>query len=292
MTDFVNELLERCTFPSGPITCAVSGGADSMTLLALATFGDNQVKAIHVDHGIRPDSEKEADLVRITAERFNADFESVKLQVEPGPNLEARARTARYEALPEDVLTGHTSDDQAETILLALIRGSAWHGLSGMRPSVRKPLLNLRRSETEDFCKKMEIEYFTDPSNIDPSFRRNRIRHEALPLLNMIADRDLAPILSRQADLIRTGADYISEQAHGVDPTNCEALTSIHPAVAFEVIRNWIWNSRSDEHPPDLATIERVLDVARLESIATDIGGGWRVARTNRVLRLEPPKEN
>ena len=92
--------------------------------------------------------------MRDVAKRFNADFESVKLQVEPGPNLEARARTARYKALPEDVLTGHTSDDQAETILLALIRGSAWHGLSGMRPSVRKPILNLRRSETEDFCKK------------------------------------------------------------------------------------------------------------------------------------------
>ncbi|MEG3586887.1 MAG: tRNA lysidine(34) synthetase TilS [Actinomycetota bacterium] len=292
MTNLIEELLAKCTFPEGPVVCAVSGGADSMALLALASATKRNVKAIHVDHGIRAGSEKEADLVHDVAKRFNADFEARKVHVESGPNLESRARLARYSVLPEDVLTGHTADDQAETILLALIRGSAWHGLSGMRPSVRKPILNLRRSETEALCEALKIEFFNDPSNQDLKFRRNRIRNEALPLLNEIAERDLAPLLARQADVLRAGADYITQQTMDIDPTDCETLIKVHPVLAREAIRNWIWKERNGNHPPDLATIERVLNVARLEMTATDIGGGWRVARTNRILRIEPPEEN
>lgn len=292
MTELIEELLARCTFPEGPVVCAVSGGADSMALLALASATNRKVTAIHVDHGIRAGSEKEADLVYEIAKRFNAGFETRKVHVERGPNLESRARLARFSVLPEDVLTGHTADDQAETILLALIRGSAWHGLSGMRPSVRKPILNLRRSETETLCEALKIEYFNDPSNEDLTYRRNRIRNEALPLLNEIAERDLAPLLARQADVLRAGADYIHQQTTEINPTDCEALIKIHPVLAREVIRNWIWKSRNNDHPPDLATIERVLNIARLEITATDIGGGWRVARTNRILRIEPPEEN
>jgi len=292
MMNLTEELLKKCTFPEGPLACAVSGGADSMALLALASFTGQKVKAIHVHHGIRPESEKEADLVHDAAKRFDADFESKKVEVAQGPNLESRARLARYGVLPDGVLTGHTADDQAETILLALIRGSAWHGLSGMRPSASKPILSLRRSETVELCQELKIDFFTDPSNKDLAFRRNRIRHEALPLLNEIADRDLVPLLSRQADLLRSGADFITQQTKNIDPTDCETLLETHPALAREAIRNWIWETRNNDHPPDLATIERVLEVARLEALATEIGGGWRVARTNRILRIEPPEEN
>jgi tRNA(Ile)-lysidine synthase len=161
-----------------------------------------------------------------------------------------------------------------------------------MRPSASKPILSLRRSETVELCQELKIDFFTDPSNKDLAFRRNRIRHEALPLLNEIADRDLVPLLSRQADLLRSGADFITQQTKNIDPTDCETLLEIHPALAREAIRNWIWETRNNDHPPDLATIERVLEVARLEALATEIGGGWRVARTNRILRIEPPEEN
>ena len=122
----IQPLLERCSFPDGPVNCAVSGGADSMALLALASSAGLEVTAIHVDHGIRPGSSEEADIVAATAERFGAQFESRSVTVDAGPNLEERARQARYSVLPEKVLTGHTADDQAETILLALLRGSAW----------------------------------------------------------------------------------------------------------------------------------------------------------------------
>ena len=101
MTNVINDLLNRCTFPEGPLKCAVSGGADSMALLVLATQVSSEVKAIHVDHGIRESSGDEADFVFHTAQSLGATFESVTIEVQPGPNLEARARKARYSVLPK-----------------------------------------------------------------------------------------------------------------------------------------------------------------------------------------------
>ncbi len=261
-----------------------------MALLALASSAGLEVTAIHVDHGIRADSENEAYIVALAAERFGAKFESRTIHVEAGPNLEERARKARYSILPENVLTGHTADDQAETILLALLRGSAWQGMSGITPSTDRPILQLRRSETEGLCSSLDIQTVTDPSNLDPQFRRNRIRHELLPLVCEIAERDLVPILVRQAELFRDGSTFISEEARKIDPTDSRALENAPKIISREAIRNWIWKTRGDDHPPDLATIDRVLDVAFLESVATDIGKGWRVARTDRVLRIEKPE--
>ena len=291
MTNVIRELLDRCTFPEGPLECAVSGGADSMALLVLATQVSTEVKAIHVDHGIRENSQEEADFVFQNAQALGADFESLTINVQPGTNLEARARKARYSVLPKNVLTGHTADDQAETILLALMRGSAWHGLSGIRPSPQRPILKLRRTETEAVCQEFSIDFFRDPSNKNLLFRRNQIRHQVLPLLNSISDRDLVPILERQADILRSGADFLKVESEKVDPTKCDELLAVHSAVARESIRNWIWKNRDDDHPPDIATIDRVLAVASLEMRSTDIGSGWRVERTNRILRIVPPKE-
>ena len=291
MTNVIRELLDRCTFPEGPLECAVSGGADSMALLVLATQVSTEVKAIHVDHGIRENSQEEADFVFQNAQTLGADFESLTIKVQPGTNLEARARKARYSVLPKKVLTGHTADDQAETILLALMRGSAWHGLSGIRPSPQRPILKLRRAETEAVCQEFSIDFFRDPSNKNLLFRRNQIRHQVLPLLNSISDRDLVPILERQADILRSGADFLKVESEKVDPTKCDELLAVHSAVARESIRNWIWKNRDDDHPPDIATIDRVLAVASLEMRSTDIGSGWRVERTNRILRIVPPKE-
>ena len=126
------------------MTCAVSGGADSLGLLVLAVDAGCTVTAVHVDHGLRAGSAAEADVVRAAADRFGAGFRSLSVAVAPGPNLEARARRARYEALPPDALVGHTADDQAETVLLNLIRGAGLDGLAGMAPG-RRPIRALRR---------------------------------------------------------------------------------------------------------------------------------------------------
>jgi len=150
----VPDLLSRCTFPppGSVLPCGVSGGADSLALLVLATAAGCVVTAWHVDHGLRPGSDVEADVVAAAAAQFGAGFEERLVAVEPGPNLEARAREARFGALPPDVATGHTMDDQAETVLVNVLRGAGPDGLSGMAPGARHPLLGLRRAETHALC--------------------------------------------------------------------------------------------------------------------------------------------
>lgn len=281
----------RCAFPPAgtAVTCAVSGGADSLALLVLATAAGLDVAAVHVDHGLRPGGAAEADVVRAAAARFGASFRSVAVEVVDGPNLEARARAARYAALPGDVCTGHTADDQAETVLLNLLRGAGSTGLAGMQPGPRRPLLGLRRAETVALCAALDLAPVQDPSNDDPRFRRNRVRHELLPLLDEVAGRDVVPVLCRQADLLRDEADLLAVLATEVDVTDARSLREAPVALARLAVRAWLRAGPAAEHPPDAATVERVLAVARLEAGATDVGAGWRVARSAGTLRLVEP---
>ena len=273
-------LLARCTFPAGDVTCAVSGGADSLALLVLAVEAGCRVTAVHVDHGLRPGSAAEAHVVAAAAARYGAAFRAERVDVAAGPNLEARARAARYAVFPPDVLTGHTADDQAETVLLNLMRGAGLDGLAGMRPEGH-PILALRRSETEALCAAEGLSPVVDPSNADPAHRRNRVRHELLPLLNDIAQRDVVPILARQAMLLRDEADLLD--ASWLDVTDATAVAAAPAALARRALRAWL----TTDHPPDAATVERVLAVARNEAKGTDAGGGRQVRRTRNVLRFD-----
>lgn len=282
----VIEILTRCWFPPirTPVTCAVSGGADSMALLILSVAHGCRVTAIHVDHGLRHGSHLEAEHVRELAKQLDVAFETKRVLVEPGSNLEARAREARYSVLPADVLTGHTADDQAETVLINLLRGAGLRGLSGMRLNNQHPLLQLRRSETQALCMALSIDVVKDPSNDDPQFQRNRIRHEVLPLLEKLAKRDVAALIARQAGMLQDDADLLDELASGLEPTDARALIAAPIALARRAIRAWIaW-----PYPPDAATVERVLAVARGESTACDIGGGRQVRRSQQRLRIVP----
>ena len=282
------DVLRRCQFPppGSAVVCAVSGGADSLALLVLATLAGCDVTAIHVDHGLRPGSAGEADVVRIAAERFGARFESRHVAVIPGPNVEARARAARYAVLPADVLTGHTADDQAETILLNLVRGAGLDGLRGM-PRARRPLIQLRRSETHALCDELGLSPVIDPMNASRSLRRNRVRHELLPLLDAIACRDVVPVVGRQAELLGDDAALLDALSESIDPTDARALRAAPLPLARRAIRSWLRAGSDDEHhPPDAATVERVLSVAREEALATDIGGGRRVTRSRGRLTI------
>ncbi len=277
-------LLARCTFPppGTAVDCAVSGGADSLALLALAVENGCLATAIHVDHGLRAGSAREAELVAAATKQLGADFRSVRVQVPHGPNLEARARAARYAALPADVLTGHTADDQAETLLVNLLRGAASSGLAAMRPGVRRPILALRRHETEAVCASLGLTVFQDPTNTDPRHVRNRVRHELLPLMAEIAQRDPVPVLVRQADIARADADFLDELATEIDLRDARSLAAAPIAVARRAVRRWL----SGDHPPDAATVERVLAVARGEATATDVGEGQSVRRSQQRLTL------
>jgi tRNA(Ile)-lysidine synthase len=255
-------------------------------MLVLAVWAGHDVTAVHVDHGLRPTSELDAKAVAVVAERFGARFESRRVVVAAGPNLEARARDARYAALPDDVLVGHTADDQAETVVLNLIRGAGPVGLAGIR-SDRRPLLELRRSETQRLCSSLGLDVVVDETNVDPRFRRNRVRHEAIPLLSDVAVRDVVPILARAAAHQREVAELVADVASTIDPTQAAALAAAHPLVAGEAVRRWFASVSGSAHPPGRAAVMRVLEVASGEARATDVIDGWRVSRSGGRLRLE-----
>ncbi|MEA2932678.1 MAG: tRNA(Ile)-lysidine synthase, partial [Actinomycetota bacterium] len=126
-----------------------------------------------------------------------------------------------------------------------------------------------------------------DPSNADPAHRRNRVRHELMPLLDAVAERDVTAVLARQAPLLRDEAELLDGLAAALDPADARAVAAAPVALARRALRRWL--SAGCDHPPDGATVERVLAVARGDAKAADVGGGRRVARTGRRLRLDPP---
>jgi tRNA(Ile)-lysidine synthase len=248
----------------------------------LASLTGEEVVAHHVDHGLRPNGPDESNHVANLASKVGAGFRSVALSIEDGPNLEARAREARFASLPKDVLTGHTADDQAETILLHLLRGGGPDALAGMRDD-QHPIIRLRRADTESVCQIFQWRPTEDPSNDDPRFRRNRIRHEVLPLLNKVAERDVVPLLVRAGQIAEKDAELLDRLAREIDATDAVAVASAPIALARRSIRAWL----REGHPPDLASVERVLQVARGEALGTEITGGRSVRRTDGKLRVE-----
>jgi hypoxanthine phosphoribosyltransferase len=294
LENLVADLLTRCTFPppGTPLVCAVSGGPDSLALLVLAWSAGCDVTAVHVDHGLRAGSDAEADTVAAAAAAVGARFEAKRIEVPSGPNLEARARAARFDVLPEDVATGHTMDDQAETVLINLLRGAGADGLAGMAPGYRHPLLGLRRAETHDVCRAAGLEPVDDPSNVDPAFVRNRVRHELLPLCAEVAGRDPVPLLARQAGVLRDEVELLNALAVAAvaDPSDARAVAATSRPVARRALRTWLRTESGPDaaHPPSLAEVDRVLDVAAGKAVGTELSGGRQVRRSKGRLQVIP----
>ena len=265
--------------------CALSGGPDSAALTALAARRRLDVTAVHVNHGLRPGADDDARTAERIASRLGVAFRCERADLVDGPNLEARARAARLDLLGPTALTGHTADDQAETLLLALLRGSGATGLAAMRPGGRHPILALRRTDTLTVCDALDLAPAGDPSNHDPRFRRNRVRHEILPLLADVAERDVVPLLVRSADHLRDDDDLLQAMADELDPTDAPAVAAAPPPVARRALRRWL---TVEGYPPDSAAIERVLAVASGESSACEVAGGRRVTRSRQRLSHFP----
>ncbi len=280
----IAQLLLRCTFPASgtAVSCAISGGPDSLALLLLAHANGLRVTAIHVDHGLRDNSADDVNIIRPITEQLGIELQVHTFSIEDGPNLEARARDARYAVMPTDVMTGHTADDQAETLLITLLRGAASQGLGAMRPGFTRPLLALRRDETHALCAAAGFTPVNDHTNEDSRFLRNRVRAELLPLMADLSRRDPTPLLARTADVLRADNDLLDELARDVDPTDALALAAAPAPLARRAIRQWL----SNPYPPDLATIERVLSVARGDALACDIGENREIRRSKQRLSL------
>ena len=275
--------------PGSRIDVALSGGADSLALAACLSFVAPQAGwmagAVVVDHGLQPGS---ADVAARAAEQATAlglEAEVVAVEVGHDGGPEAAARDARYAVLrarPVDaVLLGHTLDDQAETVLLGLGRGSGPRSLAGMVAVdgvVRRPFLGLRRADTESICTASDLPWWTDPHNADRGFRRNRLRHEVLPLLEDVLDGGVAEALARTADQLRADSVLLDALAAEVaDPCDVPTLAALAPALRSRVLRRAALEAGADGS--ELASVH----LGELDRLVTDWRGQERVELPGRV---------
>ncbi|HEX5016306.1 MAG TPA: tRNA lysidine(34) synthetase TilS [Actinomycetes bacterium] len=218
--------------PGTRVLVAVSGGADSMALAAAAHFVAEravlQPMAIVVDHQLQ---EASGEVASSTADRLRAlGYEDVvvsRVEVDGDGGPEAAARSARYRAIDEAadamdaavVLLGHTRDDQAESVLLGLARGSGAGSIKGMSPVTgryRRPLLGVSRDTTRAACAAMKLEYWDDPHNVDDKYARVRVRQHVMPVLESELGPGVAAALARTAELLQSDDDALNEWANEV----------------------------------------------------------------------------
>ncbi|MGH9019783.1 MAG: tRNA lysidine(34) synthetase TilS [Acidimicrobiales bacterium] len=294
MGDESTGLLDRCHFPprGTRVDLAVSGGADSTALLLLALAAGLLPTVHHVDHGSRAASAADSSLVEALGAGLGVSVVVRRRSVERGPNFESRARAARRAALPRGVLTGHTMDDLAETVLINLMRGAGFDGLAPMAGDPTKPMRDLRRAEVRDYVERSGFCPATDETNDDPAFARNRVRHEVLPLLNDVARRDVVPVLARGAALMaaeREWLDALGAEGPALDDVDCRELATWPVAR----LRRWLRSrlASADEgdgvHPPSAAEVERVIAVVRGDAVAAELSGARRVARRGQRLVVD-----
>lgn len=246
------------------VLVACSGGADSMALASALAFEAPKlgVRAggITVDHGLQPGSDLRAEEVVLRLTELGLDpVESVAVTVGRGGGPEAAARDARYAALDAAlerhgataVLLGHTRDDQAETVLLGLARGSGIRSLSGMAAvsgadgRYRRPFLQLDRQTARKACMVQSLSVWDDPHNADPAYTRSRLRHEGLPALEKALGKGVVEALARTAQLSRDDADALDTWARQAEPAvrdaagllECAKLYALPPAVRRRILR-------------------------------------------------------
>ena len=304
------------------VIVAVSGGADSLALLAATTFEAASPRSaswphvfgVTVDHGLQDESAVTAERVVAQMVALGADETAtirVRVDVAPG-GLEAGARQARYAALGEFaarvgasmVLLGHTRDDQAETVLMGLTRGSGGRSMAGMRPSFDedgvhfvRPFLDITRSQTEAACRALGLEWWEDPHNRDQRFLRARLRHVVLPLLEDELGPGFADALARTAPALRVDMDALDDLAAEWSRTHSEldtrSLADLPAAIRTRVLRaaavaaGAIDSELTREHV--LAIDSLVTDWRGQRYI--DLPGSIRATRTGGLVEFRRPAQ-
>ncbi|MGA6165635.1 tRNA lysidine(34) synthetase TilS [Amycolatopsis magusensis] len=282
--EFFGEPVRTSALTTGELGVAVSGGADSLALAEAAAFVGHRmglrVRALVVDHRLQPGSAEVAEHAAATASKLGVDEATVlPIEVKGPGGPEAAARKARYAALSAAmpgalVLLGHTRDDQAETVLLGLGRGSGPRSVSGMRPldpPWGRPLLELPRSATEAACAALGVEPWSDPHNADPRFTRVRLRREVLPLLEDVLSGGVAAALARTAKQLREDSEALDQLADEVllnarngPVLEIEPLLTAPAPLRRRALRRWLLD----------AGVRELTD-AHLRSV-DDLVGAWR----------------
>ncbi|MFC6088066.1 tRNA lysidine(34) synthetase TilS [Saccharothrix lopnurensis] len=277
------------------VAVAVSGGADSLALAAV-TARLTGALAVVVDHGLQDGSARVAEDAARTCRELGLDAEVRRVEVTGPGGPEAAARRARYAALrPERglVLLGHTRDDQAETVLLGLGRGSGARSIAGMRPHDPpwgRPLLGVSRATTTAACAELGLTPWHDPHNDDPRYTRVRLRAEVLPLLEDVLRGGVADALARTAAQLREDNDALDELAAAFDG-DCCAVVEVEPlpaALRRRVLRRWLLR----ESVPELSDSH----LRRVDALVSDwrgqggvwLPGGFVARRAHGRLEVEP----
>ena len=288
--------------PGDTVTCAVSGGADSIALLwAMYLLKEEwglTVQAAHFNHHLRGDeSDRDEQFVREFCDGYGIPLFAGSAQVVPGKKgLEAAARDARYaflRSLPGKIATAHTADDNAETVLMHLIRGTGLKGLGGITPvngPIIRPMLSATRQDVEAFLDEYCVGCITDSSNETDDFLRNRLRHHVMPLLKAENPR-LAENLSAMALRLRLDEQALSELAGTDGPPRVETLRAMAPALRTRALEQFLKNSGVKE--PEAAHIQlaEALVFSDNPSAEAHFPGGITIGRNYGVMerRAEGP---
>lgn len=248
--------LHRIVAPGERLVVAVSGGPDSLALLSilreLLPVVPLHLTVAHFDHGWRQGSEDDRDFVATMAAQWGFAFHAGRA-ADDIPRTESAARSARYAFLREVATTtdstaialGHTQDDQVETLLLHLLRGSGSRGLSAMRRrdgDLARPLLDISRADIEAYLSRLHLTPRRDPSNDDPRFTRNRLRQQLLPAIDAF-DPSARELLARTADILSEEDRYLEDQVAGLPETiatDRDAFARLPAALQRRVIRRLI----------------------------------------------------
>ena len=283
--------------PGDEIVCAVSGGADSVALLfGLYLLREKlgiRLSAAHFNHHLRgEESDRDEQFVRDFCDRFEIPLYAGGGTVTPsGKGLEAAARDARYaflRSLPGKIATAHTADDNAETVLLHLVRGTGLKGLGAIAPqsgNVIRPMLSCTRQQVEAFLEEYHISHITDSSNEGDAYLRNRLRHHVMPLLKQENPR-LAENLSAMALRLREDEQVLSEFAK--QDADIPALRSMPRPQRKRVLERFLKENGVREPEAEHLALAEALVFSEKPSARADFPGGVAVGRQyDRLVVLE-----
>ncbi len=287
--------LGKLTAPGDEIVCAVSGGADSMALLwGLYLLKDTlgySLSAAHFDHGLRgEESRQDAQFVRAFCEYHEISLTVGSGKVVAGKKgLEAAARDARYaflDTLPGKIATAHTADDNAETVLMHLVRGTGLKGLGGIAPvngRMIRPMLGITRQQVEEFLAQWSIPHREDSSNFGDDFLRNRLRHHVMPLLKQENPR-LSENLSAMALRLRQDEAALSRMAEFDDLPDVEKLKEMHPAIRSRMLERFLKRQGVREPEAQHIAMLEALVFSDKPSARAKLPGGVTICRNYRHL--------
>ena len=291
---------QNLIFPGDTVVCAVSGGADSVAMLfALYLLREKlgiTLEAAHFNHNLRgEESERDAEFVRALCARYDIPLRLASGRVCPGKKgLEAAARDARYaflEGLEGKIATAHTADDNAETILMHLVRGTGLKGLGGIAPrrgKLIRPMLGITRREVEAFLEEWHLPHVEDSTNETDAFLRNRLRHHVMPLL-MAENPRIAENLSQMALGLRQDEAYLGQQSRYDTLPGVEALRALSPAIRSRMLERFLKESGVKE-PEDVHIAQaEVLVFSENPSASAAFPGGVTISRQYGRLTANPP---